>query len=63
MEELNEQPAPKKVKKVVAPEYTDDQLKIIELANRGFNINQIGSMLHIHTHIIREFLDKENEKL
>ena len=40
----------------------DKDEKIIELVNGGFNINQIGSMLGVHTHYIKELIAK-NETL
>lgn len=32
--------------------------KIIDLANAGFNVNQIGSMLATHTTYIKDLLSK-----
>lgn len=43
--------------KLKTPDYDD---RIIELVNGGFNVNQIGSMLGIHTEYIKQLI---NEKL
>lgn len=32
--------------------------KVIELANNGFNVNQIASMLALHSHIVKEILER-----
>lgn len=42
---------------------TDKNDKIIELHDSGFNINQIGSMLALHTHYVKDVIKKADEKL
>lgn len=41
------------------PTVPEQDQKIIDLANGGFNVNQIGSMLGIHTHYIKDLLAKK----
>ena len=41
------------------PKVPEQDQKIIDLANGGFNVNQIGSMLGIHTHYIKDLLAKK----
>jgi len=50
----------KAIKKVVTPKEPTLDDKIIDLLNGGFNVNQIGSMLGIHTEYIKQLI---NEKL
>lgn len=46
----------KKVSKVVAPKEPTMEERVIELANGGFNINQIAAMLALHSHVVKEIL-------
>ena len=41
------------------PTSLDKNDKILELAASGFNVNQIGSMLGVHTQYIKELLAKQ----
>lgn len=43
-----------------APEQVD---KILELADAGFNVNQIASMLALHSQFVKQTIDKANENL
>jgi uncharacterized Fe-S cluster-containing radical SAM superfamily protein len=70
MDELNneiepvvEQPVAPKKKTKVEPKLSEQDKKIIDLVNAGFNVNQIGSMMGVHTHIVREVIERENAKL
>ena len=54
---------PTPVAKSPKPKATDKDNKIIDLYDSGFNINQIGSMLAVHTQYVKELIKKENEKL
>ena len=60
MEENNkpkrERIKPTPVAKSPKPKATDKDDKIKELASAGFNINQIGSMLAVHTEYIKSVL-------
>ena len=47
-------------RKLRAPDKND---KIIELYDSGFNINQIGSMLAVHTVYVKDVINKADEKL
>jgi len=66
MEDKNNIEIIKEVKKKPTKkvEAKDDRVaEIIGLSDSGFNINQIGSMLAIHTSYIKEVIEKENAKL
>jgi|32_taG_2_1085360.scaffolds.fasta_scaffold291973_2 hypothetical protein len=63
--EENKQPR-KRVQKPVGEPMTkakvrtpDKNDRILELASAGFNVNQIGSMLGVHTQYIKELLAKQ----
>jgi len=63
--EENKEPK-KRIKKPVGKPMTkakvrtpDKNDRILELANAGFNINQIGSMLGVHTQYIKDLLSKQ----
>jgi len=45
------------------PKAPDKDTKIIELYDDGFNINQIGAMLTVHTQYVKDLIKRENEKL
>ncbi len=47
-------------RKLRAPDKKD---KIIELYDSGFNINQIGAMLAVHTVYVKDVINKANEEL
>jgi hypothetical protein len=50
-------------KKVSKPVVKKTEDKIIELHDGGFNINQIGSMLAVHTQYVKTVIQEANEKL
>jgi len=50
-------PTKKVTKKVEAPKEKTMDEKIFELYNQGFNINQIGSMLYVHTQYIKQLIE------
>lgn len=54
-----EESKPKKAVKKVEDRVVNIDTRIIELYNSGFNVNQIGSMLHVHTQYIKDLLDKQ----
>lgn len=51
-------PTKKATKKVEAPKVKTMDEKVIDLANSGFNVNQIASMLALHSHVVKEILEK-----
>jgi len=53
-------PTPVASRKLRAPDKKD---KIIELYDSGFNINQIGAMLAVHTVYVKDVINKANEEL
>jgi len=53
-------PTPVAARKLRAPDKKD---KIIELYDSGFNINQIGAMLAVHTVYVKDVINKANEEL
>ena len=53
----------KPVAKSPKPKATDKVDKIIELADAGFNVNQIASMLALHSQFVKQTIDKANENV
>jgi len=45
------------VVKVEVPKKPTVEQKVIDLSNSGFNINQIASMLALHSHVVKEILE------
>jgi len=61
-EETPKRPRVKTTKSVASspkPTAPEKDAKIIEMWNSGFNVNQIGSMLAVHTQYINELLKKQ----
>lgn len=44
--------------KTTMPEPTDQERKIIQLSNSGFDVNRIAAMLMVGAHKVREVLNK-----
>ena len=53
----------KPVAKSPKPRATEQVDKVIELANGGYNVNQIASMLALHSQFVKETINKANENL
>ena len=45
------------------PRATEQVDKILELSDGGFNVNQIASMLAVHSQFVKETINKANENL
>ena len=54
---------PKPVAKSPKPKAPEQVDKIIELSDSGFNVNQIASMLGLHSQFVKETITKANENL
>jgi len=55
--------APTPVAKSAKPKAPEQVDKIISMADGGFNVNQIASMLGLHSQFVKQVIDKANENL
>lgn len=64
MENENQKIVEKKAsKRVSKPVVKTTEDKIIDLSNGGFNVNQIASMLKVHSQYVKTVIQEANEKL